>query len=323
MNADELLACPKCRQAFITKAENAYSCDTCGTQYAIDDGVSVFFRPGSDIVSRDSDRAEFWNSGWAKISARLLDFDHDAILKERQIYFDNLNLEGYPSVVDISSEQVAGKKFLNIGCGGGYEGLLFSGYGAQYIGIDFSHNAARFTQKIIDTAGFNGTTYQAEAEAPPFLNDSMDYIYSSGVLHHTPNTEQGLKEVYRVLKPGGTAMIGLYATYSIMFLWYRLHAVLRGNISKRAIEAWVVANTEGEWKVGERENRCTKTYSTSKFAKMLNAAGFSDCDIQQTSQQIKTIPIIGKIVTALLPAGIGNLRVGPVGSMLVATCRKR
>jgi len=56
---------------------------------------------------------------------------------------------------------------------------------------------------------------------------------------------------------------------------------------------------------------------------MMKGAGFADCAIQQTPQQVKTIPIIGKIATALLPASIGNLRIGDFGSMLVVTCTKK
>ncbi len=170
--------------------------------------------------------------------------------------------------------------------------------------------------------GINYGRSQAEAEALPFQSNTIDYVYSSGVLHHTPNTEQTLKEVHRVLKPGGTTMIGLYATYSVMFLWYRLRAILAGNISASAIENWMNANTEGEWKTEDRENQWTKTFTKAEFARIMKRAGFSDVRIKQTPQQIKTIPIIGKIVGLCFPAMIGDLRIGPFGDMLVAICQK-
>lgn len=322
MNIDDLLACPTCGKSPVTRAEQTYTCGFCYAAYDICDGVVVFFRRDTSIIKDDKDRAEFWNAGWVKRNAHLLELDRDEILKERQEYMDYLGKEGYPSVADISSDIVAGRTFLNIGCGGGYEGLLFSGYGTRYIGVDFSYNAALFTRKIIEKAGFEGTTFQAEAEVLPFKNDSIEYIYSSGVLHHTPNTEQTLREVYRVLKPGGTAMIGLYATYSTMFLWYRLHAIVRGNLTKVAIADWMNVNTEGDWQVEDNKNKWTKTYTKPQFVAMMNDAGFTRVTIKQTPQQIKKIPIIGKIVTAILPAAAGNLRVGPFGGMLIVTCTK-
>jgi len=279
-------------------------------------------RPNSKIIAEEADRAEFWNAGWVTRNAHLLSMDQDAILKERLNYLDYLTKEGYPSATNMSPEEVYGKTFLNIGCGGGYEGLLFSGYGTRYIGLDFSHNAVSFTKKLVTNAGFDCVTFQAEAEALPFEDNSIEYIYSSGVLHHTPNTEQSLKEAYRVLKPGGTAMIGLYATYSTMFLWYRFRSILGGSLSKAESDRWMNNNTEGEWQTEGRQNHWTKTYSKPEFTEMMARAGFDKVQMKQTPQQIKTIPLLGKVVRALLPAAVGDLRVGPFGGMLVATSIK-
>jgi len=300
-----------------------YVCQSCATKFKSEDGVPVFLRPDSKIIADESDRAEFWNTGWEKRNAHLLAKDRGDILKDRLDYLDYLSKEGFPSAIDISPEEVGGKLFLNIGCGGGYEGLLFSGYGTRYIGLDFSHNAASFTKKLISNAGFDGDTFQSEAEALPFASDSIDYVYSSGVLHHTPNTEQALKEVHRVLKPGGTAMIGLYATYSTMFLWYRFRSILSGSLSKESSDQWMHANTEGDWQTEGRQNHWTKTYSKPEFTGLMNRAGFNEVHMQQTPQQIKTVPLLGKVVRALLPDAVGDLRVGPLGSMLVATSIKK
>lgn len=322
MNINEILACPSCNGTLLSSQDGEFKCKSCSTEYHSEESVPVFIRQNSKINTDDSDRAEFWNQGWEKRNAHLLSRTRDAILAERLEYLDYLVKEGYPSAVELSSEKLDGKLFLNIGCGGGYEGLLFAGYGTQYIGVDFSHNAAEFTKKLIHKAGFDGVTYQAEAEALPIHDLSIDYIYSSGVLHHTPNTERTLEEVYRVLKSNGTAMIGLYATYSTMFLWYRFRALLSGNLSKEKSETWMNANTEGEWQTEGRENQWTKTYSKSEFNSMLSRVGFTQICIKQSPQQMKTIPLVGKVIKALFPRWVGDLRVGPFGAMLVATCKK-
>ena len=322
MNYNDLLSCPACRQSALRPDGDGYACEPCGATFASRDGVPVFLRPGTKIAGDDASRAEFWDAGWEKRNSRLLALDRDGILGERQVYLDYQIKERYPSAVDITPDTVGGKTFLNIGCGGGFEGLLFAGYGTRYIGVDFSHNAVRFTLELIRKAGFDGATYQAEAEALPFRDDRIDYVYSSGVLHHTPNTQDALKEVYRVLKPGGTAMIALYATNSLMFLWYRLHAVLRGNLTRKAIDDWMNANTEGEWQTGDRRNKWTKTYTKPQFAAMMTRAGFSGVRIEQSHLQVKTMPILGKIVHALLPGKLEDLRVGRFGSMLIITCLK-
>lgn len=322
MTFENLLACPSCRTPTLATNGNDYTCAECGIVYPSRNGVPVFLRPDTRIANEEADRAEFWDAGWEKRNSRLLALDQDGILAERRIYLDYQIKERYPSAIDINPDTVGGKTFLNIGCGGGFEGLLFAGYGTRYIGVDFSHNAVRFTRDLIRKAGFDGVTFQAEAETLPFQNDSMDYVYSSGVLHHTPNIEDTLKEVYRVVKPGGTAMIGLYATHSLMFLWYRLHAVARGNLTRKAIDDWMNANTEGEWQTGDRKNKWTRTYTKPQLAEMMTRAGFSDVHIQQSHLQIKTMPIVGKIADLLLPKNFGDIRVGRFGSMLIATSEK-
>ena len=176
MNCDELLACPCCRKSSLIRDADGCSCEPCGVAFRIRDGVPVLLRPETEIVAKEADRAEFWDAGWKKRNSNLLSLNRDGILNERQVYHDYLAKEGFPSVANIRPEAVKGKTFLNIGCGGGHEGLLFAGYGTRYIGVDFSHNAARFTQELIDKANYDGTTFQAEAEALPFRDNSIDFV---------------------------------------------------------------------------------------------------------------------------------------------------
>jgi SAM-dependent methyltransferase len=50
-------------------------------------------------------------------------------------------------------------------------------------------------------------------------------VYSNGVIHHTPNTQRVVDEIYRVLKPGGKAIVMVYAENSLHF-WRNLVIVL-------------------------------------------------------------------------------------------------
>jgi ubiquinone/menaquinone biosynthesis C-methylase UbiE len=47
-----------------------------------------------------------------------------------------------------------------------------------------------------------------DASALPFKSDSMDAIFGHSVLHHLLDYEGALKDVFRVLRPGGLAMFG-------------------------------------------------------------------------------------------------------------------
>lgn len=53
---------------------------------------------------------------------------------------------------------------------------------------------------------------QSDAESLPFPGESFDAVVSFGVLHHTPDTAKAIREVRRVLRPGGLAIVMLYRT---------------------------------------------------------------------------------------------------------------
>jgi ubiquinone/menaquinone biosynthesis C-methylase UbiE/uncharacterized protein YbaR (Trm112 family) len=322
MNKVEILACPTCKGSPLEKNKESYTCISCGSTFPIHKGIPVFLNKNSAIIAKESSRAEFWDAGWDKRNKTLLSLNRKEILEERVNYLSYLTDWGYPSAIDLSEKNVGGKNFLNVGCGGGYEGLLFAGYGTNYIGVDFSHNAVHYTQQLITNAGFQAETYQCEAEALPFQDTSIDVVYSSGVLHHTPNTEDALKEVFRVLKPGGMAMIGLYATYSPMFIWYRFHAIIRGNWTKKSIDDWMNANTEGDWQTENRVNIWTKTYNKLQFTNLMKRVGFSNIQIQQTPQLLEDFPILGKLSKVILSQSITKTKLGRFGPMLIATCTR-
>ena len=48
---------------------------------------------------------------------------------------------------------------------------------------------------------------------PPLRKDSFDFVYSIGVLHHTPDTRASFQSVCRLLKPGGRIAIWVYRTF--------------------------------------------------------------------------------------------------------------
>ncbi len=51
-----------------------------------------------------------------------------------------------------------------------------------------------------------------------FKDNTFDFVFCNGVLHHTESIEKGIKEIYRVLKPGSKAFIYIYGAGGIF--WY-------------------------------------------------------------------------------------------------------
>lgn len=104
----------------------------------------------------------------------------------------------------------AGLKVLEIGCGLGTDGAQFAAFGADYTGVDLTDAAIELAQKRFELFNLPGKFQTADAENLDFADDSFDLVYSHGVLHHTPDIERAVREIYRVLRPGGRSVVMLY-----------------------------------------------------------------------------------------------------------------
>jgi ubiquinone/menaquinone biosynthesis C-methylase UbiE len=113
-----------------------------------------------------------------------------------------------PEAADFAGAR--GLLVLEIGCGMGTDGAQFAQAGAHYTGIDLTEAAIELARKRFELSGLEGEFRVADAEHLDFADNSFDRVYSHGVLHHTPDTARAVKEIHRVLKPGGRATIMLY-----------------------------------------------------------------------------------------------------------------
>jgi len=107
-------------------------------------------------------------------------------------------------------EQTSGLRVLEIGCGCGSEAERFARAGAHYTAVDLTNAAVCITRRRFALANLPGRFVQGDAENLPFVDGSFDIVYSHGVLHHTPDTPRTIREIHRVLSPGGRAIIMLY-----------------------------------------------------------------------------------------------------------------
>ena len=90
------------------------------------------------------------------------------------------------------------------------EKMLVAKAGADYTGIDLTEAAIELARKRFALSQLNGEFRVSDAENLDFDDASFDLVYSHGVLHHTPDIEAAVREIYRVLKPGGRAIVMLY-----------------------------------------------------------------------------------------------------------------
>lgn len=103
-----------------------------------------------------------------------------------------------------------GLKVLEIGCGLATDGARFAQAGADYTGLDLTDMAVELARRNFEFRGLAGEFRTGDAENLSFPDESFDLVYSHGVLHHTPDAKQAVKEIHRVLRPSGRAVVMLY-----------------------------------------------------------------------------------------------------------------
>ena len=319
MNLIELFICPKCRGK-LNKKEAVYSCENCSAEYQERDNVPIFIT--GELETDDFNN--FWNEGWKE---RRQEGDH---------LFQDVSSEKYKNIVKnnvnnainlkqpISSALPIGDKIvLNVGCGLD-EASGFTAMGADnYIGIDFSFYAAKYSFENIKKLDGKGVTAQANAELLPIESNSIDVVYTSGVLHHTPNTEKAIDEVFRVLKKKGKGVIGLYSTYSPTFVVARIVNTIK-SILKRQKKSWYEL-TETAWNTDGASNPWTKTYSKSELKEIFDSGRCENLNIRSVGFLWgNVIPFLGKYISK---TKIGKLTAGylshKLGSMWVITFEKK
>jgi SAM-dependent methyltransferase len=118
----------------------------------------------------------------------------------------------YPWLYEVAEfRKHHGEEVLEIGCGTGSDLLQFAKHGALATGIDLTTRHVELARKRV---GAIAIVREADARNLPLEDESFDYVYSHGVLHHTDEPEQVVREMFRVLRPGGRINVHVYALWS-------------------------------------------------------------------------------------------------------------
>jgi len=140
------------------------------------------------------------------------------------------------------------QKVLDVGSGNGYVLSKYAQEGADVYGIDITETGIDLCKKRFDLYGLKGTFQVANAESLPFADETFDCVCSMGVLHHVPNTEKAVSEIYRVLKRNGRLIVMFYYKNSA---WYRFKMPIQSFIHNKSINQLVdevdgVGNPKGD-----------------------------------------------------------------------------
>ncbi len=164
-------------------------------------------------------------------------------------------------------DRAAGKTVLEVGVGMGADYLEWLKAGAIAAGVDLSEISLERARRRCQAAGYTPDLQKADAEHLPFADNAFDIVYSYGVMHHSPDPAQCVREARRVLKPGGELRIMLYHHPSLtgLMLWIR-YGLLRG----RSLRSTVCTHLESPG---------TKSYTRDEAMALMS--GFEQIELRQ------------------------------------------
>ena len=129
---------------------------------------------------------------------------------------DYSNLEGYNPDADLGlgcglptqfAKIKKGDVVIDLGSGAGNDAFIArneTGETGKVIGIDFTPAMIERARQNNEARGYNNVEFrQGDIEQMPVSSDTADVIVSNCVLNLVPNKNAVIKEIYRVLKPGG------------------------------------------------------------------------------------------------------------------------
>jgi 2-polyprenyl-3-methyl-5-hydroxy-6-metoxy-1,4-benzoquinol methylase len=112
----------------------------------------------------------------------------------------------------IAEQDYTGRDILDAGCGTGEYSCWFASRGARVTGIDLSDGSLNEARAYAESLCLENIRFEKRSVlATGFADASFDFVYCTGVLHHTADPFGGLTELCRVLRPGGKLLISLYS----------------------------------------------------------------------------------------------------------------
>ena len=194
MIVEDLLACPACEGVLTPQ----WSCTGCGRWFEARDAIPNL-RLGSD--ARTERVREFYARApfpgypprdsieWLRARAERSEF---ARLLDRAIPGD--------------------ASILDLGCGTGQMSLYLARAERRVVGADLTRASLRLAADAARRFGLESRVsfVETDLQRPALRRGAFDVVYSSGVLHHTPDPRASFAPVARLARPGGIIILGLY-----------------------------------------------------------------------------------------------------------------
>ena len=223
-------------------------------------------------------------------------------------YFDRIEDYRYRVYADwmrdaIGFDKYPDRQLLEVGCGTGTDLLQFARGGSRVVGIDLTPRSIEISRRRFRVYGLDGEFAIGDAENLAFPDESFDVVYSFGVIHHTPDTQQAISEFHRVLRPGGRVIVMLYNRASLYY-WTSL-ILRRGLIGGELFHSSAAEIMSRYVEYSESGAKpLVKAYTRSEARKLFRR--FDDCRILVRQLTREEFGPPGKLLPAPLVRRLGQ-----------------
>ncbi|MBD2326524.1 class I SAM-dependent methyltransferase [Alkalinema sp. FACHB-956] len=143
-----------------------------------------------DLLQREQQFHDQWASTIDVDGIRVADYFEACTAPENRFILKHLG-------------DVRGKLLLDLGCGAGENSVYFANLGARCVASDYSPGMVEVALKLAEKNGVQVEGRVINAMAIDYPDNTFDIVYAANLLHHIPDPLQTIREVHRVLKPGG------------------------------------------------------------------------------------------------------------------------
>ena len=220
---------------------------------------------------------------------------------------------GQPFGRFLKPDLVSGKQVLEIGCGMGTHAEMLLRNGARLTAIDQTTLAVESTRRRLELKQLDARVLQQDAEKLTLPDRSFDVVWTWGVIHHSSSTEQCVREISRVLRPGGRLMMMVYYRPSLVYYLHcgLIRGVLLGQLLRQSLHQIYLNATDGFY---------ARVFSKSELRALL-ARHFHSLQITVVGLKAELYPIPRNSLKIALEQGtpdwLAKAILGKFGSMVV------
>ena len=157
--------------------------------------------------------SEFWEELCGTSLARSLGIGDNSADSLRK--FDEWYFQFYPYLAQyIPFAAARNREVLEVGLGYGSVAQHLAAHGARYFGLDIAEGPVNIVNFRLRLNGLDGKASKGDVLTCPFPDERFDMVIAIGCFHHTGNIGRAIGETWRVLRPGGEAIIMVYNSYS-------------------------------------------------------------------------------------------------------------